>query len=660
MELFEAFDPFDDDIVREPRTIEAPVESLNARALARLLAAFQQAERRERRVRLPPPVQLVTSPEPGYGKSHLLGRLFRRLEGRATLIYLRPFQDPESCWIQVLNLLITELDRPDRADSLVLGPDDQTQLSVITRRILSGLAGGLVIAGEISPPAIPAGATPAAKDAVWKSWMAQHFEDVLPKLDHLLAGQGVQVQPNRRAWLRVLYAYAFPDDADRDRQTCLDWLQDQPLDMDEGREIRLRPADLPPGNRPHGLRNDSCFARVRDLLHLGVFYRPFLFCFDQTELYGASPALARSFGVVLSRLRRECVNHLTVVTGNRQVWEQNVACHFERADRDVLAADPVRLEGMTRRQAEELVQGRRTCAPGSRTPEFTEAWFDRLFAESAEVSVRGVLRRASQHWNQHDNPPPPPPIAALFDTYRRRLIAQPDRMAFDAGVFQWVVQQVLSPAARADPTPIRTDRGYLTLRWDSQTDRCYFGFEPGNHWRRWEAIIQESQRYCQQEHYQNRTAHAVFFRTSDQKPLPKRNRKAFEAVDYLRLFVLTVPEMADFFAAHDLHADAAQGDQSLRPDEVLAFLRERFAPWVERIRTGRDPPPDPPELQRQVACLVERTRLITVKQLIERISDTHVNVNEDQVLDVIRNHDEIRAFVSPRATLLQWVPCQSA
>ena len=92
------------------------------------------------------------------------------------------------------------------------------------------------------------------------------------------------------------------------RQLCLDWLTGRPLEADEGTRLLLRKADLPDAETPYHQRNERAFERLRDLFALGAFYRPFLLCFDQTELYANSPQLARSFGMVLSRLRRETVS----------------------------------------------------------------------------------------------------------------------------------------------------------------------------------------------------------------------------------------------------------------------------------------------------------------------------------------------------------------
>jgi hypothetical protein len=67
--------PFDEDIVAEPRRIETPVTGLNDHALEKLTRAFEfltegLLPRVKRRL---PHAMLVTSAAAGYGKSHLLG-----------------------------------------------------------------------------------------------------------------------------------------------------------------------------------------------------------------------------------------------------------------------------------------------------------------------------------------------------------------------------------------------------------------------------------------------------------------------------------------------------------------------------------------------------------------------------------------------------------
>lgn len=111
-----SINPFDEDIVTEPRRIEAAVPGLNDTALNTLMTAFK------RLVQTPPPrintqlpkAQFVISPEPGYGKSHLIGRLFAGLDGLATRIYIFPFEDAATYWKSVLDRIVYELKAPER------------------------------------------------------------------------------------------------------------------------------------------------------------------------------------------------------------------------------------------------------------------------------------------------------------------------------------------------------------------------------------------------------------------------------------------------------------------------------------------------------------------------------------------------------------------
>ena len=78
------FNPFEDVIVSEPRRIEKPVKSLNDKPLRTLVQKFEALTRDPfPRAGRQPGARFIISPEPGYGKSHLIGRLFKELRGRA-------------------------------------------------------------------------------------------------------------------------------------------------------------------------------------------------------------------------------------------------------------------------------------------------------------------------------------------------------------------------------------------------------------------------------------------------------------------------------------------------------------------------------------------------------------------------------------------------
>ncbi len=212
-------DPFGENIVSEPRQIESAVESLNAEALKRALTQFQKLENQPvPRLKDAPNTVVVLSPEPGYGKSHLIGRLFRKLDDNATLIYVRPYQDPSSCWIAVLERIVAELDYPDDSDKVALEPGDVTQLDTLARRVMVHLVSQLLENGK-SKVRDPKRAQQFFKkypNAVfetpeWRSWLDTNFVTLLPDLDAMLAAVGIQMSPNRTAWLRVLFKYAFSE-----------------------------------------------------------------------------------------------------------------------------------------------------------------------------------------------------------------------------------------------------------------------------------------------------------------------------------------------------------------------------------------------------------------------------------------------------------------
>jgi hypothetical protein len=121
--------PFEDDVVREPREVSFSVKGLNEAPLNRLATEFASLDAgelpRSRPVKAKK-AQLVVSPDRGYGKSHLLGRLFAALGRRATKVYLRPFQDPYKAWHSILLLTVQELNRPEGELA-----DDSSQLKAL-------------------------------------------------------------------------------------------------------------------------------------------------------------------------------------------------------------------------------------------------------------------------------------------------------------------------------------------------------------------------------------------------------------------------------------------------------------------------------------------------------------------------------------------------
>ena len=82
--------PFEKDVVHEPRDHPPSVSSLNQETLDKLLSQFKNVESfGESPTRK---AELILSPAPGYGKSHLVGRFFKELGNQAVRVYI-----PRNC-----------------------------------------------------------------------------------------------------------------------------------------------------------------------------------------------------------------------------------------------------------------------------------------------------------------------------------------------------------------------------------------------------------------------------------------------------------------------------------------------------------------------------------------------------------------------------------
>jgi hypothetical protein len=254
--------PFEDDVVTEPRRISFSVEGLNDKPLEQLIARFRELTEGE----LPrwqiaaQKAQLVVSPDRGYGKSHLLGRLFKRLGEEATLIYLRPFQDPQRIWNSILQATIQELERPNQN-----GEEAGSQLEAFSKGVLVHVAADHMAKGGAKDysriqdaikylrahPLKVLGYAPGSNALI--EWMKSGLGDqmVLQNLAGLLRkqarrnahGGGCDLIGREAAWLKVLAGYAFSDVDSLERDAALKWLRGDPLEIEEMNILKLVAAD---------------------------------------------------------------------------------------------------------------------------------------------------------------------------------------------------------------------------------------------------------------------------------------------------------------------------------------------------------------------------------------------------------------------------------
>ncbi|NJK89176.1 MAG: hypothetical protein HC923_07060 [Myxococcales bacterium] len=444
--------------------------------------------------------------------------------------------------------------------------------------------------------------------------------------------------------------------APEQRDIALDWLRGQPIEVEEGKAIGLKKSELLPDDAPQASRTEAAFGRLRDLLAVGALVRPFVFCFDQTELYGSSAPLARQFGVVLSRLIRECRNHVTVATGNEQVWTQKLEAHFEHADREVLerADARTRLDGVDRQMAEALLRVRLKPNPVPELRHFGFEWLDEFFSGVKEhKSAREVIREAARRWGEADRDPP---ISEVFEAFEESYWRLPKNSSSTLASSSGSPRRS-PPWSTATRTSSRATKVTSAFVGDGRNHRSFFGFEPGQHWNRWKAILNESLRYVEQAHHEGGGGRAVFFRAEGQKRLATPTRETLDQnPDRLRIVELTKLDLADCFAAHTLWAEVEQGDREMSREEVDAFLLKRFADLAWRVVDAVPPPPPPPPPPDVVERLVRSAILITMEMLLERLRrETGTPWTPEAVLRAAEQHASIQVYTSPKATVLQWI-----
>jgi len=126
--------PFSDVIVKDPRDSGGEVPGLNDAPLQAVLDRFAplSEDALPRPLRAAEQALLVVSEQPGYGKSHLISRLFRALHGRASLIYVQPFQNAGTAFHSLMMAVVRELHFPDRAAQGAWDRDEPTQLDNVT------------------------------------------------------------------------------------------------------------------------------------------------------------------------------------------------------------------------------------------------------------------------------------------------------------------------------------------------------------------------------------------------------------------------------------------------------------------------------------------------------------------------------------------------
>ena len=456
--------PFKSDVIREPREVTYSVEGLNDGPINCLITEFGRLTMGElpRNSVRSPKAQLVVSPEAGYGKSHLLGRLFQAVGPRATQIYLLPFQAPERAWQSISVGNRSRIGSSSQHELL-----EETQLDAFAMEVLAHIAADFMVKGGLKdhdrlkreieylrnhPLSFLGRDRPNSGLVDWlKALIASRSNSI--KLANLLKTCGIDLHGRERAWLQVLAGYAFSEKNGVERYAALSWIRGDPLESEEAAALGLSAGDNDGAvDATASEINAMSLRRLHGLCALSSYYRPFLFCFDQTEVYGSDKRLAEALGNCISRLHSDLPNHLTIVTTNATNWTADILPNMKRADQDRFS-DEIRLEGIEREQSRMLLSKRMRDfqLDSGVVKQFIEpAWLLSLFKTQQSIGVRHLLTRAAVRFRElarpqapleRPGPPPKPPtMDETFAVEVNKVRTKPALHHYNQDYLMWFTQ----------------------------------------------------------------------------------------------------------------------------------------------------------------------------------------------------------------------------
>lgn len=605
--------PFADQIVTSPRRAEPPVKGLNDQVLRRLLGEFGKVESPPRRCGR---IQLVVSPAGGYGKSHLAGRLFRELGRRATRVYVRPFSDPESCWVSLLHSIVQELTGPEQEGTPEAGSFPPTQLDALAHGVFAALLVGLMDAGEFTyndPNFVRERLMKQAFEkwdlsnpqSAWGAWAAETLDSFeksdsrssrLTNLFEELTQHSLSNTTRPQAWIRVLRSYC-QDRADAPlRELALEWIRARTPRVAEGTEpLGLMISDGEDQTVGTAARNAQARSRVLDLLALAKLFRPFVLCFDQTEVFGRVPGLARAFGSVLSDLVQGEGAHMTVVTANNDVWESQLLPEMERADHDRIAPR-IEMLGLTRDQGQELAIQRlkQTRLPEELQKQVVSGdWLEQQFTLGL-LSPREFLRRSERRYEEIVPEAPAQPakpemmLVELFAREKKQMDAR-ELAEYRGDVLRWALLDVPTRVASGIVAkPCRTESASFVAEWKAKDDKQWLiVLEEGSHALSWRSIATRAiARKGEDENVST-----LAFRIAGQPQIPQDGwaivgpeiEQAVKSAA-LRLVNMSSETLARVYACWELYTQACQGDIPHEPDAVVRFTAQRLQAWYSSLR----------------------------------------------------------------------------
>ena len=452
--------PFWPTFAVDPRKIEAGWRPLFAETLQSVSAEF---DRRFPRAGSPwppgtewrrcQPLLFLGSPSGGAGTTSFLGTLFRRMEGKALPIYIRPFRNPLGPWKSLLRAFGEELRLPDRPRALHGWPEEPSRIQVFANDVLGALASRLVDQGKIRDSRLrsavrflrrhPSKVLLEGLVPEWVQWLRQDFARIVPAAEELLSELGPW-EDHLQNWLWAIHGLAVRAEDRIIRDACRRWIFGEPLDWSQAIRANLSVA---PGDLEKAAITDDerlCRGHIEDLLRLSSLSKPFLLAFDNADAWGIEPALASAAGLLLEKVQ-EASPAFLLLAAHLGRWSRSVLPCWSEKQRSLLSPLPP-LREVEKSEAAELLDDR-IARFEERRRTVRSDWIDDAYRSRSSLPVRSLLLSCALRWDvEHPIEGEPSSIRArwLRDARVQWEIVAPNLP------YRWIAEWALLPLEPPD------------------------------------------------------------------------------------------------------------------------------------------------------------------------------------------------------------------
>lgn len=320
---------------------------------------------------------LLTAPEAGYGKSHLVARLRDLLGAIASTLFLPFDRSRPVAWPVALSSSLRQFSTLTRSRHLSV-----TLLEEFSRFFLSRLVLDCLEAGQLKPRECPEDASRVKaefltlfgpdSDSKILAWLDKRADDLARHSDPEFSRRLGMGRTELAFWTRVFV------------------------------DLNLR--EIGTLDRLRGLSNGEARERLLQLLRIATDYRPVMLVADGLDGFYHSETAGMEIAEILNGIRERVPRTVSLVCVNDDVWSSVFANHLPGAWLDRLNGETIPLRPIGPEAAGDLVRLRlrRTRLSENAAAKFTQRLGDEHLWIDAQTRLtpRLVLRQASDLWRR--------------------------------------------------------------------------------------------------------------------------------------------------------------------------------------------------------------------------------------------------------------------